>query len=345
MILTEATSPTAADPPELVGQQLVEITDDATRREFLAMVAAAGLLAACGNDGAGDDNRSAGDTRSVQDVFGAVSVPVDPQRVVAMDQQVLGNLLRIGFPAERIVGFARGTTPMSGYDFLAPLADLSTFADVGQYADPNAEAIAAAHPDLILVVAEAGNDDFYGPILDALRDTGVPVFAAFNGFATLDGSMRLLADVGRAVGREAAAADAEAELRGAIADLRRRITDAGPVPSAALLRVHPSGTYYNSIVPLFDELGLGGERPTPQEAFVELSAEQLGRFDHDALFVSDGGDEDQTRAALEANPLWARLPAVEHGRIVFVPDTLWGASYSVPALEAKLTDIEAALLP
>ena len=43
--------------------------------------------------------------------------------------------------------------------------------------------------------------------------------------------------------------------------------------------------------------------------------------------------------------LWSRLPAVYAGRVVFVADTLWGTSYSVPALESQLADIDAALVP
>jgi ABC-type Fe3+-hydroxamate transport system substrate-binding protein len=98
-------------------------------------------------------------------------------------------------------------------------------------------------------------------------------------------------------------------------------------------------------MPLLDELGLGGDRPTPEEFFTELSAEQLGVFQEDVLFVSDGSDLDATRSTLEANPLWATLPAVRSGRVTFVSDALFGASYSAPAYEAMLADIDAALLP
>ncbi len=321
------------------------ITNDATRREFLGMLAAAGLLAACGDDGAASSDAAGDDTRTVSDVLGDVQVPTDPRRVVCMEQQTLGNLLAIGFPAARVVGFALASTPASDFPELAGLIDLEALDNVGDYAEPNAEALVAADPDLVLLVAEDGNDEFYGPILETLRSGGWAVFGAYNGYATVDDSMRLLADVGVAVGREDRAAQRAAGLRASIDQLATRLGATGGAPSTGFLRVFPGdGTLYNTVVPLLDALGVPGGRPTPEEFVLEISAEQLGRFDHEVLFVGDGGDERATRTALESNPLWATLPAVQGGRVVFVPDTLWGTSYSVLALELQLADIEQALL-
>jgi iron complex transport system substrate-binding protein len=323
---------------------LVPATDAATRREFLAMMAAAGLLAACGSD---DDGAAppAADTRTVQDVFGSVDVPVAPLRVIAMEQQVLGNLVALGFPIDQIVGFARSGTDLAAYDFIADVPTLAAIEDVGDFAEPNAEAIVRLAPDLILLVGEQGYDDFYGPIFDRLDAVGVPVYTAFNGYVTLRDSMKLLADVGRAVGLEDEAAALEADLRASVTDLRDRVEAIGPMPTAAFLRVTPEGVLYNTLMPLLDELGVPGPRPAPEQFFEELSAEQLGQFQHDVLFVSDGDDPDGTLATLRANPLWGMLPAVRTERVHLVADTLWGASYSVPAFRAQLADIESALLP
>jgi iron complex transport system substrate-binding protein len=321
---------------------LLPATDAATRREFLALLGAAGLLAACRDDEG--PRPSDGATRPVDDVFGTVDVPVSPIRVIAMEQQVLGNLVALGFPLDRVVGFARSGTDLARYSFIADVETLEAIADVGAFAEPSAELIVRLDPDLILLVGEEGFDDFYGPILDSLNGIGVPVFAAFNGYLTLDDSMRLLADVGRAVGLDDEAAALEVDLRAALVDLRERVESAGPMPTAAFLRITPDGTLYHTHMPLLDELGVPGERPTPDEFFLELSAEQLGRFQHDVLFVSDGDDPDATLATLEGNPLWATLPAVQGGRVHLVADTLWGTSYSVPAFHAQLADIESALL-
>lgn len=325
-----------------------DVVDEATRRQFLGIIAAAGLLAACGDsgsDGDSDGESSAPTTRSVADVFGDVEVPTDPKRVVAMEQQVLGNLLALGFPVERIVGFGKDDIDLDNLDFIAERDVLDGFPSVGTFSEPNAELLAAADPDLILAVADTVYVDFYEPIFETLNKVGAPVFAAYNGYTTLDESMRLLADVGRAIGREDEAAAAERGLRERVADVKARLDAAGPLPTVAFLRATTDGLFGNVTMPLLDELGLPGARPTPEEFFVEVSGEQLTDvFVHDVLFVSDGDDRETIVGQLEANPLWERLPAVASGRFHLVPDVVWGSSYSIQAFERQLDDIESALL-
>lgn len=68
------------DPPTPV----VPPVDDATRREFLTIIGAAGLIAACGDD-ARDGERAgsaAAEARTVAGVAGLVQIPIDLQRVV-----------------------------------------------------------------------------------------------------------------------------------------------------------------------------------------------------------------------------------------------------------------------
>jgi iron complex transport system substrate-binding protein len=320
-----------------------EVVDEATRRQFLGILVAAGLLTACGDTDL--DAKPSSSTRTVEDVFGTVEVPTEPQRVVAMEQQVLGNLLAIGFPAAWIVGVGKDDIDLNKLDFIADRGVLDGFATVGTFSEPNAELLAALEPDLILAVADTVYTDFYEPIFKALRSVGAPVFAAYNGYTTLDEAMRLLADVGRAVGREAEADAAEQTLRGRVADVRSRLAEAGPLPTVGFLRATADGLVANNVMPLLDELGLPGDRPTPEEFYLDVSEEQVSEiFVHDVLFVSDGDDRDRVIAELERNPLWARLPAVRAGRVHVVPDLVWGSSYSVQAFERQLDDIETSLL-
>jgi iron complex transport system substrate-binding protein len=320
--------------------------ENISRRDVLKGGLSLAALLAAGCTPGGDERSGNGATRRVKDVFGSVEVPADPRRVVTLDDQVLGTLLALGFPSGRIVGWARGETPLENYEYMADLADLGKFENLGgAFDDPNIEAIVAAKPDLIMMVGMDG-EEFYTPIFRKLRETGVSVFGAFNGYLTMDEYMRLLTDVGVAINRSDEASRLEDGFRASVTDLKNRLTAEGPLPSAAFLRVFPGeGNMYNAVMPLLDALGLPGNRATPKEFTRDVSAEQLGLFNEDVLFVGDGADEAATRAALEANPLWAGLPSVRSGRAIFVSDMTWGVGYSMPALESMLGDIERALIP
>ncbi len=330
------------------------IENDLTRRRFLGSGAAVGgalLLGGCADDDenslsatpAPSETATAG-PRTVSDVFGSITVPGNPQRIVALDDQVLGNMLVLGIEIERIAGWARGDFSIDNYPYLTRSGDLGAITNVGgTFDEPNLEGILGVRPDLMLMVAEAGVD-FYTPIFDKLRTTGVPVFGAFNGYLRFDDYLRLLADVAIAVDRVDRAAELSGALRDRVTALRNQLSGTGGLPTAAFVRVPGDGTVQNTVQPLFDAIGLPGERPAPEEFSEVISPERLDVFDHDVLFVSDGNNEDETRRTLEDNPLWSRLPAVAAGRAFFVPEVLWGTGYSLPAVEAMLDDIEDLLL-
>lgn len=334
----------------LLDRPITDVEAELTRRRFLSSGAVLGaglLIGGCADDGpvaAGPSATPTWRTRTVRDVLGNVEVPGDPRRIVALDDQVLGNVLALGIEIDRIVGWARGDYGLENYSYLDRFGDLGRIENVGgTFDNPNIEGILRVRPDLMLMVGEDGVD-FYTPIFDKLRQTGVPFFSPFNGYLTFDDYLRLLADVGIAVDR----ADKAAELAGAMRDrvdaVSASIAEPESLPSVAFLRVPGDGSLQNTTQPLLDALGFPGKRPTPAEFNLEVSPERLDLFDHDVLFVSDGGDEATTRKTLEENPLWERLPAVESGSVFFVREVLWGTSYSLPAVDAMLDEIEAALL-
>lgn len=129
-----------------------EICDDATRREFLAGLAAAGLLAACGAEGTAVDEDLGAATRSVAHTSGITDVPVDPQRVIAIDYSIAVGLIALGLPPI--------AAPSDLEVFLAAVAEvLPSPPDVPDDATTDSgeisfEAIAARGPDVIL-----GTDD------------------------------------------------------------------------------------------------------------------------------------------------------------------------------------------
>ncbi len=91
--LPYASKATCPDP------SLIEIFNAATRREFLAMLAAAGLVAACGSN-SDDDSAPSGEVRSFTDDLGrTIDVPAQPRRIVALQEFGPGEaVLALGGP-------------------------------------------------------------------------------------------------------------------------------------------------------------------------------------------------------------------------------------------------------
>src|SRR5262245_55544053 len=115
-----------------------------TRREFLVMVGAAGLLVACGTGGEDEaadtsaPNPEPPKTRSVTGDNGAVEVPAVPKRVVAA----------IGSFETDIV--AVGVMPVLTTTFAGPWVELDEGVTITKNIPPTPEELAVAKPDLIL---------------------------------------------------------------------------------------------------------------------------------------------------------------------------------------------------
>lgn len=339
-----------------------------TRRQFVVGgLSLATVLAACGGDDGTNRDRdvtsstaspgdavdatapAGGSTREIADVFGTVTVPAQPSKIVVLHPGVWGNLLAIGYPIAQIAGVSFGNVGAENFTQYAPYGDVGAIPSVATLDGPNLEQIVGLAPDLLLTASRGRDTDVAAR--DELAGTGVPVFVAFNGFLDLEEHVRLLTDTANAVNMAAAGAAAEADLRARIAELRGRLITAGDLPTVNLLQTFGDGLLYNQVSPLLDALGVPGNRADSATFTEEFSAEQLDQFSDDVLFVfgSASATEPKPEAAdleafLSTNPLWSGLPAVQSGRVAFVSKATWN-NVDLPSLHAILDDIERVLLP
>jgi hypothetical protein len=120
------------------------------RREFLGLVAAAGVFAACGGGGddtpTGSESASDDDTIEVTNEFGTFQVPRDPKRVIGWEgRRDLETALALGLSP-----IAIGSNAVNDGQ-LAPFVDFDLDGvEVIQQTEPNLELIASLRPDLIL---------------------------------------------------------------------------------------------------------------------------------------------------------------------------------------------------
>jgi iron complex transport system substrate-binding protein len=295
-----------------------------------------------GTTTADDGDATESDTRVVQDVFGDVEVPVDPQRVVFMDFTGLGNALALGLPMDEIAGVAFDEV-RDGNDYLQEeFGSFDGLADIGGgiYGSMNLEAITAADPDLIVFLA-LEDDEYSAEAKATLEGTGIPTFGAFNGYQDLDESMRLLADVGVALNLEDKAAELEAGYRASVEETIAGLPDVKPSMNA--VRVFAPNDLWIQAHWLMDDIGLPRTAPPPPDLFLDISEEQLQEADADILFVSGDAGPEASLAAVESNPLWPDMTAVQNDHVIVVEDQPWGTDYSYPALVIILDTIADAL--
>lgn len=314
--------------------------DASTRRQFLTGVAAAGMLAACGQRAEPATEPAASSTRPVVDFFGTtVEVPVESRQIVAADDIALGNLLDLG-----VTPVATAVNRLSIPSFLGArtdgIEDISSTDELGV----NLEALAAVRPDLIFTIGV----DFGRDLYEAIRPIA-PTFAYAYGYSTSEEIRTNMTELGRALGLEERAADEVKRLDDRVAGMRARLGEAGldrqPV---SVLRVGPdfySIRHGSTESVLLAELGM--TRPENQRSIedfsTDLSFEHLEAVDGYALYVYVDTDGEADLAALEANPLWATLDVVGNDRVFLVDSGVWNG-ISLPAAHAILDDIESTLL-
>lgn len=306
-----------------------------------ALLLTISILAGCGTasapavpssvEPAAEATQSAG-TRTVQHAMGTTEVPVSPQRVVVLDTGELDAALALGVTP---VGAVEA---IEGEGFQAYFGDqVEGITDVGTIAEPNLETIVSLQPDLIL-----SNKQRHEEIYEQLSQIAPTVFAERVGVVWKD---NFLLDA-EALGKTAEAEQLMQQYDQRVADLKARLGDPAATDVSVVrflpeqIRLYQRGSFIGTIL---DDVGFG--RPRSQQAtdetWLEGNRERIGDLDGDVLFVTYYGDE--TAAVVDqfkADPLWARLSAVQQNRVYDVSDDHWMLGIGMLAANRVLDDLE-----
>lgn len=299
-----------------------------------------------------------GATRTVTDAWGEeITVPEDPQRVVALSEPTLDAALALDVDLVGTVT-GRGQSTAPGY-----LLDLAEGIDLlGGIAQPNFEAIADAKPDLILLDGTSiNNNDAAVETLERIA----PVVSTGHAGGDWRENLRITADALNLVDEgeqviadyEARVAEVGAELSGYADDTFSIVRWQGGAPSLILSEL-PAG------VALTD---LGLQRPEVQQAMegrghsYPVSIENLGDIDADHIFFgtlggssvsnpqAGGGtgtaDAEQALAEAVKVPGFTSLTAYQDNTIIPVDGSLWTSTGGPILMERIVADIEEELAP
>jgi iron complex transport system substrate-binding protein len=238
----------------------------------------------------------------------ATPEPTGAQRIVSLSPVHTEMLFAIGAGSQVVA-----VDELSNYPTDAPRTDLSGYT-------PNAEAVAAYQPDLVVVSYDTGD------IVSQLKALDIDVYLA-SGADTVDDAYQQITDLGALTGHEEDATELVDSMKHDLADLVSQVPSR-TTPLTYFYEVDQTlftATSKTFAGTLFTAAGLrniadaGNEdNPWPQ-----LSEEVILAADPDLIFTTDG----QTAADLAARPGWSTLTAVRNGAVVVLDADIasrWG---------------------
>lgn len=288
-----------------------------TPRFFTAALAVAALaLGGCAEkttDSPADDGASSAATFPV--TVGSLTLDEQPEKIVSLSAAATEMLFAIGAGPQVVAVDDNSNHPAE-----APQTDLSGF-------QPNAEAIAAHNPDLVLL------SDDRNKIVDQLATLRIPVFLT-PAAVTLDDTYRQLTDVGALTGHPAEAADVVSQMRDDIAEL---VADL-PQRAEKLTYFHElspelytatSKTFIGSLYALagLENIADPADADGASGGYPQLSEEIIVKANPDFVFLADTKCCQQSVASVQDRPGWATITAVQENQVVALDDDIasrWG---------------------
>ncbi len=246
---------------------------------------------------------------------GAVTLAKRPEKIVSLSPVGTEMLWAVGAGPQVTAVDTNSTYPPG-----VPTSELSAY-------QPNAEAIAAKSPDLVLVSTDINK------IVDQLTALQVPVLM-IPAAKTMDDTYTQLTDLGAATGHRGEAAAVVQRMRSEIA----RLVAAAPQRAKPLTYYYELDTTYYSVTSktfvgsLFAQIGLvsvadAADPDGKQGGYPQLSAESIVTANPDLIFLANTKSQQQSAQTVAARPGWSSLAAVTNQRVVALDDDVasrWG---------------------
>jgi iron complex transport system substrate-binding protein len=277
-------------------------------------------LSACGGTSTADDDGAGSSPAAEEQAFpvtvtgddGELTLDEQPEAIVSMSASATEMLFAMGAGPQ-----VEAVDQTSNYPEDAPVTDLSAFT-------PNAEAIAAYQPDLVVL-----SDDLNG-IVAALDALSIPTLL-LGAPDTLEGSYEQFETLGAATGHADDAAKAVQDVQDRIDAAVESAADAEGM--TVYHELDPSyysassSTFIGGIYELFGLENIADEAPGAETGYPQLSAEYVVGAAPDLIVLADTICCDQSADAVAQRPAFDTVPAVQEGRVLEGNDDIasrWG---------------------
>jgi iron complex transport system substrate-binding protein len=288
------------------------------KRVLTAVTAAAALLlAGCGDSKNETSNTpSTGTSAAAYPVtIGNLTVDKRPERIISLTPSGTEMLYAIGAGPQVVAVDDQSNHPAD-----APKTDLSGF-------KPNAEAIAAKNPDLVIM----SNDvDKIVAQLDTLK---IPVFLT-PAAATMDDSYKEIGELGTLTGHQA---EAEALHQRMVTQIDKIVkgVPARSKPLSYYYELDPtlysvtSKTFVGSVFTLFGMTNVAdvADADGSKGGYPQLAPEAVIKANPDTIFLADSKCCQQNVQTVTARKGWNTINAVKAGQVYALDDDIasrWG---------------------
>ncbi|GHJ50577.1 ABC transporter substrate-binding protein [Catellatospora sp. TT07R-123] len=287
------------------------------RRRALGALAAAGLVAALAACATTEDPAATPSPSSAAAAYpvtvGSVTLPAQPVKIVSLSPTATEMLYAVGAG-----GQVTAVDDQSNFPAGVPKTDLSGF-------QPNAEAIAAKSPDLVVLSGDANN------VVAQLTALKIPVFLA-PAAVTLEDSYAQLKDLGKLTGHADQAAAVAQQMKDDIAKLVKDLPQRSK-PLTYYYELDPtlysvtSKTFIGSLFTLAGLTNVADAADTKGTGYPQLTAESLVKSNPDLIFLADTKCCTQNADTVKARAGWSTITAVTKNQVVALDDDIasrWG---------------------
>lgn len=287
------------------------------KRVFTAVIAATALLlSGCAQDNSGSAQPAPSASGAAYPVtVGSVTLQKRPERIVSLAPTATEMLFAIDAGPQVVA-----VDDQSNFPANAPKTNLSGF-------KPNAEAIAAKNPDLVVL-----SDDI-NKIVDQLTKLKIPVFQT-PAAKELTDTYTEIGQLGQLTGHQTEANALTGQMHTEI----DKIVKGAPQrtkPLSYYYELDPtfysvtSKTFIGSVFALFGMTNVAdpADADGSKGGYPQLSQETLLKADPDMIFLADSKCCQQSLASVKARKGWSGITAVKTGQIVTLDDDIasrWG---------------------
>jgi iron complex transport system substrate-binding protein len=258
-----------------------------------------------------------------------VVIPQPIRRIVSLAPSVTETLFALG-AGDRLVGDT---------DFCDYPPEAKQKAHIGGPVNPNIEAVAALHPDLVVAAREINRMDS----VRSLERLGIAVYATDP--QTVEQVLASTGRLGDLLGAGEAAHSLVANLRVRLGEVDRRLAGLPAKNVLMVVWLDPLMSVGRNTF-MDDALRRAGARSVidAPQSWPSIDLEQVVRLQPEYLIISNDNARQVQRelAELQARPGWRRLDAVRHRRIIVVSDAL---SHPSPRLVDGIEQLARSLYP